>query len=228
MISLACAFEPSIRAAAALGPKARMPALKQASTRPATRGASGPTTTRSQRCSCASATRPATSVAATSKQSTLSRTSPAFPGAAMTSGDCGLRSNTRTSACSRPPEPTTRTLFKSERGDEVVYRDGGHRLVASGAAAAQLHRDPRHRLFVGRLDDVHEVEAPERGPLGLDGRPELLDLLVDLADARRVVLEGLNSLGVERREHHVGRHRVLPDRSAVNAVFYRRIVGLVG
>ena len=39
---------------------------------------------------------------------------------------------------------------------------------------------------------------------------ELLDLLVDLADARRVVLDGLHALGRQRREHDVGRHRRPP------------------
>jgi hypothetical protein len=48
-----------------------------------------------------------------SKQATLSRAIPALPGAAITSGDCGLRSSARTSACSRPPDPTTRTFFSA-------------------------------------------------------------------------------------------------------------------
>jgi 2-oxoisovalerate dehydrogenase E1 component beta subunit len=41
-----------------------------------------------------------------------SRRMPALPGAHSTSGDCGERSSVRTSACSRPPEPTTRTLTR--------------------------------------------------------------------------------------------------------------------
>ena len=45
--SLAKLFEPSIRAAAALGPNTAMPAWRSASATPATSGASGPTTTRS-------------------------------------------------------------------------------------------------------------------------------------------------------------------------------------
>jgi hypothetical protein len=40
-------FEPSSAAAAALGPNAAIPSASSASTRPATSGASGPTTTRS-------------------------------------------------------------------------------------------------------------------------------------------------------------------------------------
>jgi hypothetical protein len=45
--SFAKALLPSSRAAAAEGPKARMPAARTASQTPATSGASGPTTTRS-------------------------------------------------------------------------------------------------------------------------------------------------------------------------------------
>ena len=47
MTSFANAFEPSIRAAAALGPKTRKPNRRSASARPSTSGSSGPTTTRS-------------------------------------------------------------------------------------------------------------------------------------------------------------------------------------
>src|SRR4051794_2246216 len=183
-----------------------MPASKQASTRPATSGTSGPTTTRSHCSSCASATRPAMSSAWTSKHCTRSRAMPALPGAAMTSGDCGLRSRARTSACSRPPEPTTRTFFNSEGGDEVVDRDCREGLVATGAAAAQLERDARNRLLVRSLEHVDEVEAPEGGPLRDHLRPKLLDFLVDLADACRVVLQRLDALGGEGRQQDVGRH----------------------
>ncbi len=47
MTSLANAFEPSMRAAAADGPKHAMPASRTASATPATSGTSGPITTRS-------------------------------------------------------------------------------------------------------------------------------------------------------------------------------------
>src|SRR3954470_5501318 len=183
-----------------------MPASKHASTRPLTSGASGPTTTRSQPCSWASATRPETSSAATSKHTTLSRAMPALPGAASTCGDCGLRSNARTSACSRPPEPTTRTFFKSERRDEVVDGNSRQRLVTARPAAAKLHRHACDRLRVRCLEHVHEVEAAERRPLRLDGRAELLDLAVHLANPSRVVLDRLDALRGEGREQDVGRH----------------------
>ena len=80
------------------------------------------------------------------------------------------------------------------------------RLVARRAARAELERDARHRRLVGRLDDVHEVVAAEHRPLGLDLGAELLDLLVDLADALRVVLERLDALGGQGAQHHEGGH----------------------
>src|SRR3954452_18420965 len=83
-----------------------------------------------------------------------------------------------------------------------------------GAARSQLERDARHRLLVGRLDDVDEVEVPQRGPLRLHAGAELLDLAVDLADPRRVVLDRLNALRRERGEHDVCRHGFLLGRWA--------------
>ena len=88
----------------AVGPNAAIPEAARSSTSPATSGASGPTTTRSTSRSRASATR-----SSPGRHSTPSAAMPALPGAASTSGACGLRSRVRTSACSRPPPPTTRT-----------------------------------------------------------------------------------------------------------------------
>ena len=50
--------------------------------------------------------------------------------------------------------------------DELVDRDRGQRLVVRRAARAELQRHLCHRLLVGRLDDVHEVEPAERRPTG--------------------------------------------------------------
>src|SRR5262249_55081773 len=50
------------------------------------------------------------------------------------------------------------------------------------------------------------------------GRAELLDLLVDLADALRVVLDGLHALGGEGGEHYVGRHREAPPSVCCRAL----------
>ena len=91
MISLANALEPSSRAAAATGPKQRTPSAASASARPATSGASGPTTTRSMPASRAARASAAGSSAGASS-ARASRRMPAFPGAHRTSGACGERS----------------------------------------------------------------------------------------------------------------------------------------
>ena len=123
----------------------------------------------------------------------------------------GCAPSVRTSACSRPPAPTTRTrAVIIKRGDEVVDRDRDERLVAGRAARAELHRHARDRLLVRRLDDVHEVVLAEHRPLRLDGHAQLLDLLVDLADPRWVALQRLHALRGEGGEHHECRHRVVP------------------
>src|SRR3954447_25633464 len=235
MTSFAKSLEPSSRAAARTGPKQPTEAARRASTAPATSGASGPTTTRSTPASTAAPASASGSAASRSSGSGSARI-PALPGAHNNSGRWGERASARTSACSRPPEPTTRTLMgpkglrsagsNSERGDEVVDRDGGQRLEVRRAARAQLQGDASHRLLVRRLDDVHEVEVPERGPLRLDGRAELLDLVVDLADAGGVVADGLHALGSEGGEHDPGRHGsssvgspgVVPDPFGTRAV----------
>ena len=82
--SFANAFEPSICAAAAPGPKTEMPRWRSSSASPATSGASGPTTTRSTRSSAASGTSDAASSARTGWQR-ASAAIPGFPGAACSS-----------------------------------------------------------------------------------------------------------------------------------------------
>src|SRR4051812_27444872 len=175
MTSLEYAFDPSSCAAAALGPKT---ATSRRSARPATSGASGPTMTRSQPADAA--TSPSRSVTGTST-SCASRAMPGLPGAHSSSGCCGERLSARTIACSRPPEPTTRTRAKLERGDEVVDGNRRQRLVLAGAARAELQRNARDRRLVRRLDDIDEVKAAKRRPLRLDRGAQLLDILVDLA-----------------------------------------------
>src|SRR5437588_4920450 len=198
------ALDPSMRAAAAVGPNARIPSSVRASTRPATSGASGPTTTRSMPSSLAARTIPSTSSAAISRHGTRSPAMPALPGAQTSSGRWGLRRRARTIACSRPPPPTTNTFIRcsvrsgprSERGDELVDRNGHERLVAGGASRAQLERHARDRLLVGRLDDVDEVVLAEDGPLGLHGGAELLDLAIHLADPAGLFLSVATPSGV--------------------------------
>src|SRR6476646_856661 len=211
MTSLAKTLEPSRTAASRDGPKAGMPRADRSSTSPATSGASGPTKTRSTRSDAAASATAAWSSAAPSSTRAWAAM-PGLPGAQSTSGSCGERRSARTRACSRPPPPMTRTFIPhplrgaSQGGDELVDRDGRQRLVADRPARAELERDTGHRLLVGRFDDVDEVDAPEGRPLRLDRGAELLDLLVDLPDALRVVLDRLNARGSQRRQHDVGRH----------------------
>src|SRR5450755_43540 len=211
MISLQNALEPSSSAPAAVGPKQRMAALARASATPATRGASGPTTTRAAPTSRARATTASPSRASTSRTAT-SRAMPALPGAHTTSGVLGERASACTRACSRAPPPMTRTVSgtsRSDRADEVVDRDRAQRLIAARTTGAELQRDAGDRLRVGSLDDVDEIELAERRPLGLDRGAQLLHLTVDLADPGGVVLDRLHSLRRERGEHDVGGHLLL-------------------
>ena len=79
--ALANAFEPSRRAPEAVGPKARIPLALSASTAPATRGSSGPTTTRSTTSASAMSAIADGLVSATSTSSATSPI-PGLPGAA--------------------------------------------------------------------------------------------------------------------------------------------------
>ena len=95
--SLANAFEPSIMAAAAPGPKQPIPASRSASAAPATSGASGPITTRSGPSLRASATI-CSGTGPTSGYVSARAAMPGFPGAAWTSSAL----HARTRACCAP------------------------------------------------------------------------------------------------------------------------------
>ena len=105
MTCLAKDLEPSIRAAAASGPKQATPFSRSASAAPATSGASGPMTTRSGPSLRASATI-CSGTGATSGWVSATAAIPGLPGAACTLPLSPL--SLRTMACSRPPDPTTR------------------------------------------------------------------------------------------------------------------------
>src|SRR5664280_1260231 len=112
--SLAKDLEPSICAAAAGVPKVAIPAARPASAAPLTSGTSGPITTRS---TAAFAARPTTAAgAATSSGRVSARVAvPALPGAQTSASTAGSRRSARQSACSRAPEPTTRTFMTPPR-----------------------------------------------------------------------------------------------------------------
>jgi hypothetical protein len=111
--SLAKDFEPSIRAAARVGPKAATPPRRSVSTRPTTSGASGPTTTRSIPSSRQSESRPSPSSARTGWHCPRAAM-PGLPGAACSSSSSGLAESFQASACSRPPDPTISTFTAAE------------------------------------------------------------------------------------------------------------------
>src|SRR6185503_7310923 len=159
--SLVKALEPSSWAAACRGPKQRRPAALKASTTPITSGASGPMMV-SPTCSAfASATRPATSSAATSTLRTRGSVAvPPLPGATSTSETFGDWAHFHASACSRPPEPTINTFIGPGSVPEVAHAGENHRhavLVRGGddfvvaPAAAGLH-DGLDAVLGGRVD----------------------------------------------------------------------------
>src|SRR5690349_4978501 len=115
MTSLAKDLRPSSRAASAEGPKTANPASRHTSATPATRGASGPTTTRSTSCSRASAATAAPSRMSTGTQRAVA-SMPGLPGAAITASTSGSAATALTSACSRAPEPRTRTFTGASLG----------------------------------------------------------------------------------------------------------------
>jgi hypothetical protein len=107
--SFANAFEPSMRAASALGPNTEIPLWRSTSATPATRGASGPTTTRSTSSARDRLSSPSASSARIGWQSP-SRPIPGFPGAQCSCARSELWASFHASACSRPPDPTTSTF----------------------------------------------------------------------------------------------------------------------
>src|SRR5436309_7604677 len=117
-----------------------------------------------------------------------------------------LQSNGATAGSGVCPTTGSGRRWTLDGGDELVYRYRRKRLVRSGAPGAQLERDLCHRLFIGGLDDVDEVELAEHGPLCDYLGADLLDLLVHLFDPLRVVLHGLNTFRGETGKHDVCRH----------------------
>ena len=110
MISLANAFEPSSRAAAALGPERRRRPAASASTKPVDERRLGADDDEVDAARAA-----ASAPGRRRRRAARVGAIPALPGAQNTSGACGERSSARTIACSRPPPPTTRTFVKARR-----------------------------------------------------------------------------------------------------------------
>src|SRR2546421_3517571 len=165
--SLAKALEPSSRAAARLGPKHLSARAANASTAPATSGASGPMMVRSTCSETASCTSPATSSAATFTLRTLASAAvPALPGATSTLVTRGEAAHFQASACSRPPPPTMRTFMapREIEGGTTGSVDRS-RLVPEVAYAGEHHG---HAMLIGGRDELRIALAAARLDHGAD------------------------------------------------------------
>ena len=136
MKSLAKILLPSRRAAAAPGPTTGSPWDRKRSTMPSTRGSSGPTTVRSMERSRANWVNPARSSTASGTFSAMEAVPP-FPGAQKTLSTREERQIFQASACSRPPDPMTRTFIAlppcRHRGEPIPSRV--RRVVVTDAGA---------------------------------------------------------------------------------------------
>src|SRR5512134_3382821 len=169
MKDFAKSFELSSCAAARVGPKMRKPCSRKVSTMPLASAASGPTTVRlipSALAQSASASLPSNATLTRC----WSRAVPPLPGATQTfctRGDCA---SLHASACSRPPEPTTRTFISLfERGSgvdllhvvEVVERVEQPLHLLRVLAGEHRLRERLHRHF-GELG--FQARLPQRFP----------------------------------------------------------------
>src|SRR5215203_7136625 len=197
MSSLANTFEPSMRAAAREGPNTFRPASQNASVIPPISGDSGPTTVRSTPLSAAkslSETRSSTGISTVSAM----REMPGLPGAAYIAGSSGLAARVSTSACSRPPLPTTITFKRSAPRclDPYPLHD---RLVALGPDADHAQRCPD----LG-LDEPHKVA---RGFGEIPPHPAPRDVL---APPWQRLVDGPGVMQV-RRVHGITLHGLVVD-----------------
>src|SRR5450759_2515957 len=137
----------SIRPAPRFGPKTLKPALRSASPTPASTADSGPRITRPSRSCLAKSTMRTTSAAPIATLRAMPPVPP-LPGAQKTRSTSSDWTHFQTSACSRAPEPTTRTFT----GRSVLFPlDGSGRLA----------RDVEHHP-VDSLDLVHDPVADAR------------------------------------------------------------------
>src|SRR3954471_448124 len=164
MKDFAKSFEDSSWAAACVGPKMRSPALLNASTMPSARGVSGPTTVSAMVSRRANAMR-----AAAPETGAFSRPGsvavPPLPGATNTFCTRGLCASFHASACSRPPEPMTRSFIGvasaasmpevphagKNHGDAAFVRRRDYFVVPYAAAWLD------HRNGAGLGDDVQSI-----------------------------------------------------------------------
>src|SRR5690606_7420890 len=184
-------------AAALVGPKIGRPAARKASTTPAASGASGPTTVKATCSRFASSTSTGMSVIG-AFCSSFSAAVPGLPGATSTRVTLGDWASFQASACSRPPEPMTRTFMCCSEsllgwsflvaempeageyhGDVVLVGRGDHFLVTHRAAGLD------HRGGASLGEHVEAVSERERGVGGDHATGDLQAgvLGLDLGDA---------------------------------------------
>src|SRR5665647_1416609 len=134
MISLANALLPSSRAALAVGPKQAIPRSRTASAAPATRGASGPTTTRSTFSSAARAAIPSPS-----------------------SKPCG--SSRHNAIASMPGSPVTQDSIAAEIAVEQKLVDRVYEELAKATERASMVE--AEGLARGRTDRTGDIRDEE-------------------------------------------------------------------
>ena len=145
---------------------------------------------------------PPTSSTATSWQVAM-RAMPGLPGAQCSSRQVGLAASACASACSRPPEPTSRILIAASLDGRAVEADGaisdggssssspgGHVVAAQQAAPGRRRHAPAAvdvgREVVGLLRaQPIDAEAPERDDHGRQRAPALGQLDSSRATAAR-------------------------------------------
>ena len=158
MTSFANDFEPSMRAAAALGPKTRNPKRRSASARPRTSGSSGPTTTRSTSSERARPSRPSAS-SRESDGTSPTAAIPGFPGAAWSS----VRSATA--------RASTRARARDPRADDEDSHRASLVSVAGLPRAVGLRGVDEAAVPAGSTDYVaawQTYDADAIGPLFSD------------------------------------------------------------
>src|SRR6266851_991316 len=155
---LAKALLVSMRPAPRLGPNTLKPASRSASPRPASTAASGPSTTSPKRSCLANLTNRTTSVAAMGTLRAMPPVPP-LPGAQKTrstSSDC---THFQTSACSRAPDPMTRTFMSG--GYWITIAPVVRRRLLPLDGAGRFARDVEHDP-VAAFDLVDDPVADPR------------------------------------------------------------------
>ena len=152
--SLAKAFDPSIRAAAAFGPKTAMPARRSSSAAPLTSGTSGPTTTRSGPTVSARSAMAAGSATSTGC-AVASAPVPALPGRDVQLADAGV-------AAQRPEQGMFTSTGADDENAHVGQSIGPEpdRVRPTGRRAADASR-PRADRIAAVVTPLTDARIPE-------------------------------------------------------------------